>query len=177
MDTAHLVKGMVTHLMERGVDPVASKVSEEDFNMCWDILETAYRKAEKQKDESHLYPRQVMEGAKHLKKSGVTCEDVSRMTGAICLLDSVSSATIRRQDKRKILAKNTFADISNGRHLADILSSFCKDDVHLMKTEGGMSVIHRKHASIQKAYAILVVLGRALFRLEGFFLDPCDQRQ
>lgn len=93
--------------MNVGVDPVILKVPDADGRMCWEILEEAYRSAGYMEDEPHFHPQKVMAAAKRLKDAGVTCTDVSRMTGAVCLIDKVSSATFRPLD-RHIEAKQGY---------------------------------------------------------------------
>lgn len=165
------VDDMVQNQMTKGVQPVMEKAPASDVDMAWKILEDAYRRAGDRVDESHLNTRVVRDAAGRLKAARVSCADIAAMSAAIYLVNSVTSAASRKQDGRGTLAKDTYVDAVTKR-LVTIVPSECKDDRALMNSDRGMVVLHKKHGDLEKPYAVLVVLGRALMRLEGKRPDP-----
>lgn len=165
-------------LSKNAILPVTDKVPDRDYEMCKDILVKNIDDVEKRVDEAHLYTKPVQDCAQRLMEKGITCADISKMTAAIFINDSVSSSSIRPQDRKRLSPK--FLHFDKKGFLIDILPDDCKNDVTLLKEEQGMTCKHQKHETLVKGYVISIVLGRAIFKLNGFVPDdvnyPLDSR-
>lgn len=162
---------MVNTLMSNAVSVIMENVHDEDIMLCSSILKKEAMYAGTRKDEENLQTSDVQKAAQRLKDKGVTCQDISLMSVALYIIDSFTSACISRQDKSNLLARNTFVVEDGHDRVIDILPSHCKNDYSAMQAPGGMIATHAKDAMIEKPYAVLVVVGRALLRLHGEILD------
>ena len=160
---------MFVTIEKNGIRPLVSKVSDEDYETCKRILRENRDYVVEREDEAHLFTDEVKLAAQRLVDKGVTCSDVSLMSMAIFLNDSVSSPCIRPQDRKRIYARYTHYDKEDC--LIDRLPDDCKDSASLLRQDEGMTCVHPKHASLEKSYAIFIVLGRALLRLHGHVPD------
>lgn len=160
------VEYMVNALMEKGIKNVMDQTPQSDVDLCWNILVKAYGRAGELENEDHLYTDDVREAAGRLRGSGISSSDIAVMSAATYLIDSVTSAAVRKQDARRKKAYQTYVDAKTG-HLVDVLPFECKDDAALMKADGGMIVLHKKHQDLEKPCSVQIVLGRALMRIEG----------
>lgn len=145
---------MVALILLNVVDPFMSKVTQEEVQLCWGILVKEGDDPGTRENEDHLFTLDVQEAAKRLMDS-VSCDDISLLTKAVFLIDCATSAPIRKQQRSKMWARNTFVHKNTGM-VTDILPD---------------SAAHSKHKKIGKAYATMVVLGRAILRVHGVFCD------
>ena len=136
---------------ECGIDPVMQKIGdagrrEEVIAICLKVLEDGGGASMGTRtDENHLYPEAHRESIDKvvgvLKGGGVSVEDLERFSGALHILDSLTSACLRPQDSLGCLACRAY--IKNGR-LVFRLPSVAKNSVTLLKSAAGMVVNHVK---------------------------------
>ena len=101
---------MVAKLQEDVVHPLMSKVPEE-AQLCWDILVKEGDGLRTRENEDYLSTPDVQEAARRLMdEEGVTSADTSDFSKALFVVDCLTSAPIRKQDRSKMLARNTFVD-------------------------------------------------------------------
>ncbi|CAM9203545.1 unnamed protein product, partial [Ectocarpus sp. 8 AP-2014] len=165
---------MVKSLIIDIVDPIMEKVGQ-DVGLCWEVLKKEGKNPGTRENEEHLFTPEIEAAAQRLKDKGVTCEDISLFSAALYIIDSFTSACIRKQDKTEMWAMNTFVrhDLIGieADRLVDILPYDCKNGYALRKSDGGMIALHAKNRLIERAYATMVVVGRARIKLEGYVLD------
>lgn len=164
---------MVTSLIKDMLKPIMELVGQ-NVDLCWEVLKEGKNPGTRE-NENHLYTPEVMAAAQRLKDKGVTCERISLFSAALYIIDSFTSACIRKQDKTEMWAMNTFVrqDLIGieADRLVDILPYDCKNGYALRKSDGGQIALHAKNRLIEKAYATMVVIGRGRIKLEGYVLD------
>ena len=165
---------MVTSLIKDILKPIMELVGQ-DVDLCWEVLKKEGKNPGARENEDHLFTPEIKAAAQRLKDKGVTCEDISLFSAALYIIDSFTSACIRKQDKTEMWAMNTFVrqDLIGieADRLVDILPYDCKNGYALRKSDGGMIALHAKNRLIERAYATMVVVGRARIKLEGYVLD------
>lgn len=170
-----LIRKMVASLMEKVVKVFVSKIPEAYRNLCWDVLvKEGLGEPGTRTNEDHLKTPAVQAAARYVtspdrKELQVTCKDVSLLSAALCIIDSVTSSPVRRQAKYGQFARNTLVHKHDGR-LTDVLPDHGKN-AKTKRKEGIKTIRHIKHRMIEKEYAVLVVLGRAVLREHRFKLD------
>ena len=115
---SQVVENMVAKLLEDVVHPLMSKFTPEEVQLCWDILVKESGGLRSRENEDHLSTPDVQEA--------VTSADISVFSKAMFVVDSMTSAAIRKQDKPKMLARNTF--VHKNTEVTDILPQACDDN-------------------------------------------------
>lgn len=150
---------------ECGIDPVMQKIGDagrqkEVIEMCLEVLKDGDGVTSGTRvDGSHLYPEAHRESIDKvvdvLYKGFFSAEDLERFSGALHILDSLTSACLRPQDSLGCLAGR--ACIKNDR-LVFRLPSVAKNSVTLLESASGMVVNHVKDE---------ITTGGSFFRLRS----------
>lgn len=98
---------MVTSLIKDMLEPIMELVGQ-DVDLCWEVLKKEGKNPGASENEDHLFTPEIKAAAQRLKDKGVTCEDLSLFSAALYIIDSFTSACIRKQDKTEMWAMNTF---------------------------------------------------------------------
>lgn len=134
------------------------------------LEEEGEKHAGTRENEDHINTEEVKSVARRLiDEENVTCDEASELTKMVFLVENFTSPPIRMKNKRGLQACHTFIHPTDGL-LKDIITNRIKDDDALART-GVLVLTHRKHEMIKEVYAVMVVLGRAVFRLHGCVLD------
>lgn len=170
-----LIRNMVASLMKKVVRPFMLKIPGEYRELCWDVLvKEGLGEPGKRTNEDHLKTPEIQAAARYVtspdrEELRVTCKDVSLLSAALCMIDFVTSSPVRRQARYGQYARNTLVHKHDGR-LTDVLPDHGKN-AKTKRKEGIKTIRHIKHRMIEKEYAVLVVLGRAVLREHGCALD------
>lgn len=136
-----------------GIDPIMRAIGddvhrEKVVKLCLDVLADGdgYEMGIRT-DESHLYPEErrleIDEAVRVLDNAGVSAEDLERFSGALHILDSLTSACLRPQDSLGCLACKAYMKKDR---LVFVLPSVGKNSRALLRHANGMVVNHLKAA-------------------------------
>ena len=163
---------VVPGLMEKEIVPFMKLVPEGGVQLCLGLLEKeGLGEPGTRPDAEHLFTPEVQEVALKLKEN-VTRLRIRDFTASVFAVDCVSSKPVRKQARKMMYAQHTFVHKYSNK-LCDRLPNpdLTKNGVALLKA-GRYTIKHEKDELIKEAYAVMVVLCRAVLRLHGHFVDP-----
>lgn len=170
---------VVPGLMEEVVDPFMKLVPKGDVLLCLGLLEKeGLGEPGTRTDAEHLFTPEVREVALKLKGK-VTCLQIRDFIAAVFMVDCVSSKPVRKQARKLMWALHTFVH-KHTKKLCDRLPNpdRTKNGAALLKA-GRYTIKHEKDELIKEAYAVMVVLCRAVLRRHGHYVDkvvaPLDE--
>ncbi|CAM9633041.1 unnamed protein product, partial [Ectocarpus sp. 13 AM-2016] len=157
-----------------GIDSFMEKLPNKDdvVKMCNKVLEMNPRKRE---NEDHLCPPEFKQNIKVIvddlvDTNKITRSDISLLSCALTLMDSLLTAALRGQDivgqKAKDLYRLKCKDVQGKDVVVTrcLLPRYFKNKKALENSTCGVVVNHTKHEKCEGAYAVMAVIGRQVMR-------------
>ena len=170
---------VVPGLMREVIDSFMILVPKGGVTLCLGLLEKeGLGEPGTRTNADHLYTQEVQAVAREFKKK-VTCLQIKDFSASVFMVDCVSSKPVRKQERKLMWALHTLVH-KHTKKLCDRLPDpdLTKNGASLLKA-GRYTIKHEKDELIKEAYAVMVVLCRAVLRLHGHYVDkvvaPLDE--
>lgn len=153
---------------------VVKELTDDEIEMCMDVLRFAKIPEMKEATEAHLMPAEFKDKIKaivsRLKSRGITREDVAAFSWGLVAMDAVMNAILRPQDLLGMIAGLVYMIMDRaptgefGYVMEAPLPEFYKNDEAMHRSVGGGECCHIKDPDMHKWLVVMLVILRPLMR-------------